>query len=74
MMEEKNEERIKNLLDGIDKEFQGLNHYQRAKFAINQISIWQQKFNEAKGKILRDYIIDAAPSGGIVSQYPEIEA
>ena len=74
MMEENNEERIKNLLDGIDKEFQGLNHYQKAKFAINQISIWQQKFNDAKGKILNENIIDAVHAGGIVGQYPEIEA
>lgn len=73
-MQEQNEERIKNLLDGIDKEFKGLNYHQRAKFAINQISIWQQKFNEAKGKILKENIIDASHVGANVSQYPEIEA
>ncbi len=73
-MDEKNGEKLKTLLNDIDKEFKGLNYMQRAKFAIEQISMWQGKFNEAKGKILRENIIDAFPAGGIVSQYPEIEA
>ncbi|VVB85040.1 Uncharacterised protein [uncultured archaeon] len=42
-MERKNEERTKNPVSGVDKKFQGLNHLQRAKFAIEQISLWQKK-------------------------------
>ncbi len=73
-MDEINGEKLKTLLNEIDKEFHGLNYMQRAKFAIEQISMWQNKFNEAKGKILKENIIEAFPAGGIVSQYPEIEA
>lgn len=45
---EKDTEKIKILLSDVDKEFQKLNHIQRAKFAIEQISAWRQKFDEAK--------------------------
>ena len=69
-----NDAKIKELLSNIDKEFHGLNHYQRAKFAIEQISMWQQRFNEAKCRILKEYIVDATPVSGIISQCPEIEA
>lgn len=58
-------DRIKNLLNDVDKEFQGLDNYQRAKFAIEQISMWQQKFNEAKAKILKHNIVDATLVNGI---------
>ncbi len=68
------EYRIKTLLNDIDKEFEGLNHYQRARLAIEQISIWQQKFNQAKVKILKENIVDATPANGIIGQYPEVEA
>lgn len=73
-MKEKNEDRIKTLMNDICKEFQGFNHYQRAKFAIEQISMWQHKFNEAKDKILKENIVDAAAAGMVMGQYPEIEA
>ncbi len=73
-MEDTNEIKIKTLLTDIDKEFQGLNHYEKAKFAIEQISMWQRKFNEAKNKILKEKFIDATQAGGMISQYPEIEA
>jgi len=73
-MEEKNEARIKILLSDVDKEFSGLNHYRKAKFAIEQISMWQQKFNQAKGKILSENIVDATTKGTILSSYPELEA
>lgn len=73
-MEERNETKIKTLLSDVDKEFRGLNHYRRAKFAIEQISMWQQKFNEAKGKILRENIVDATHTGTILSSYPELDA
>ncbi|MCZ7361855.1 MAG: hypothetical protein O8C58_00705 [Candidatus Methanoperedens sp.] len=69
-----NEDRLKILLSDIDKEFLGLNYYQRAKLAIEQISMWQQRFNDSKGKILRENIVDATPAAGAISQYPEIEA
>lgn len=69
-----NGDRIKTLLNDIDREYQGFNHYQRAKFAIEQIGMWQQKFTEAKGKILKENYVDAAHSGGALGQYPEIEA
>ncbi len=71
-MEEIN--RIKTLLNDVDKEFQGLDHLHKAKFAIEQISLWQQKFNEAKGRIPGEHIVDVASAGMILSQYPEIEA
>ncbi len=45
-MNAKDENRLKTLLNDMDKEFQKLDHLQRAKFAIEQISLWQQKFNE----------------------------
>ncbi len=73
-MEEKNEARIKTLLNDVDKEFRSLNHYRKAKFAIEQISMWQQKFNQAKGKILSENIVDATRTGTILSSYPELEA
>ena len=69
-----NEDRLKILLSDIDKEFLGLNYYQRAKLALEQISMWQQRFNDSKGKILRENIVDATPASGAISQYPEIEA
>ncbi len=71
-MEEIN--RIKTLLNDVDKEFQGLDHLHKAKFAIEQISLWQQKFNDAKVRIQRDYIVDVTSAGEILSQYPEFEA
>lgn len=50
----KNEDRIKNLLNDIDKEYHEFNLCQRAKFAMEQISMWQQKFIEAKEKIFKE--------------------
>lgn len=73
-MVEKNEDKIKALLSDVDKEFQGLNHLQRAKFAIEQISTWQHKFNEAKVRILNENIVDATRMQSAISQYPEMEA
>ena len=72
-MIEKNEDKIKTLLSDVDKEFRGLNHYRRAKFAIEQIGMWQQKFNEAKGKILRENIVDATYTCTTLSSYPELD-
>ena len=71
---EANENKLRTLLSDVEKEFKGLNHYQQAKFAIEQISLWQQKFNDAKGKILKENLVDATPAGRMISQVPEIEA
>jgi hypothetical protein len=71
---ENGEDKIKALLNDVNKEFLGLNHYQRAKFAIEQISTWQQKFNEAKGRIQRENIVEINSSTLPLSEVPEIEA
>ncbi len=73
-MDENTGKKMKVLLNDVDKEFQGLNYYQRAKFAIEQISMWQQKFNEAKVRIQRESIVEITPPSEILGQYPEIEA
>ena len=74
IMEENGENKIKALLNDVDKEFLGLNHYQRAKFAIEQISTWQQKFNEAKVRIQKENSVEINSSFSTLGQYPEIEA
>ena len=71
---ENGEDKIKALLNDVDKEFLGLNHYQRAKFAIEQISTWQQKFNEAKGRIQRENIVEVSSATLTPSEHPEIES
>ncbi len=73
-MREKNEDRIKMLLNDVDKEFKQLGHLQRAKFAIEQISMWQRKFSEAKCKIQRENFVDTVAAADVIGQYPEIEA
>ncbi len=73
-MEENGEDKIKALLNDVNKEFLGLNHYQRAKFAIEQISTWQQKFNEAKVRIQRENIVEVSSATLTLSEVPEIEA
>ena len=74
IMEENSENKIKALLDDVNKEFMGLNHYQRAKFAIEQISTWQQKFNEAKIRIQKENIVEITSATSTLGQFPEIEA
>ncbi len=76
-METKNEDRIKNLLSEIDKEFCKLAPHMRAKFAIEQISVWQQRFNEAKCTAVKGKVknfVDATCEFKIINQFPEIEA
>ncbi|VVB96345.1 Uncharacterised protein [uncultured archaeon] len=73
-MEENSENKIKALLDDVNKEFMGLNHYQRAKFAIEQISTCQQKFNEAKIRIQKENIVEITSATSTLGQFPEIEA
>ncbi len=53
-MDKKYEDRIKNLLSEIDKEFNKLAPHARAKFAIEQISVWQQRFNESKYPVVKE--------------------
>ncbi len=77
MMDKKNEDRIKNLLSEIDKEFCKLAPHMRAKFAIEQISVWQQRFNEAKYTAVKENVknfVDATHEFEIISESPEIEA
>ncbi|MCZ7401253.1 MAG: hypothetical protein O8C61_03435 [Candidatus Methanoperedens sp.] len=57
-------------MDDVNKKFLGLNHHQRAKFAIGQISTWQQKFNEAKGRIQRKNIVEINSTTSTLGQYP----
>jgi hypothetical protein len=73
-MKENGEDKIRALLNDLNEEFLGLNHYQRAKFAIEQISTWQQKFNEAKVRIQRENIVEINSTTLTLSEYPEIEA
>lgn len=73
-MGEKNEDKIKILLSDVDKEFQRLNPYVKAKFAIEQISVWQQKYYEAKNKIHKDDVIDATSERTVIGQDAELEA
>ncbi len=48
------EDKIGILLSDVEREFYRLPPYKRAKFAIEQISMWQQKFNEAKDKVVKE--------------------
>ena len=73
-MGEKNEDKIKILLGDVDKEFQRLNPYVKAKFAIEQISVWQQKYYEAKNKINKDDLIDATSERTMIGQDAELDA
>ncbi len=73
-MGETKDNKIKTLLDDIDKEFQMLAPSLRAKFAIEQISVWQRKFNEAKGQILKEDFVDATSEPRVIGQDAEIDS
>ncbi|SNQ60640.1 hypothetical protein [Candidatus Methanoperedens nitratireducens] len=73
-MGDKNEDKIKILLGDVDKEFQRLNPYVKAKFAIEQISVWQQKYYEAKNKINKEDLIDATSERTVIGQDAELDA
>ncbi|KCZ71796.1 hypothetical protein ANME2D_01851 [Candidatus Methanoperedens nitroreducens] len=73
-MGEKIEDKIRSLLNDIDKEFQRLTPHVGAKFAIEQISMWQQKFNEAKSKILKENVVDATSERKVIGQDAEIDS
>jgi hypothetical protein len=53
-MEGINGDKIKIILNDLDEEFYRFNDYHRAKFAIDQIGRWQQKFKEVKKEIPED--------------------
>ncbi len=72
-MEEKNKE-LKMLLQNIDREFYRLAPVKQAKFAIEQINVWQQKFNEAKHKVPIENFVNSKHESEILNQYAEIEA
>ncbi len=59
-MEGKNKE-LKILLQDVDREFYRLAPVMQAKFAIEQINVWQQKFNEAKHNVPEENIINLSP-------------
>jgi predicted transposase YbfD/YdcC len=73
-MGDKNEDKIKVLLSDVDKEFQRLNPYVKAKFAIEQISVWQQKYHEAKNKIHKESFVDATSERTVIGQDAELDA
>lgn len=72
-MEEQNKNRLKILLCDVDQEFCRLTPYMQAKLAIEQISMWQQKFNEAKNKVLKENFVEVTRKYNIINQYAEIE-
>ena len=73
-MGEKNDDRIKALLGDVDREFRRLPPYLQAKFAIEQISVWQHKFNQAKNDILKDNFVDATVERNVIGQDAEIDS
>ncbi len=68
----KMEDRIKSLLNDVDKEFYKLDPCMQAKFALEQVSIWQQKFNESKDKAIKENFVDATRECKRINQSPEI--
>ena len=71
-MDEKNKT-LKILLRDVDQEFYKLTPVIRAKFAIEQINIWQQKFNEAKHKVPIENFVYSTRDDKIINQDTEIE-
>lgn len=72
-MEEKNKQ-LKILLQDVDREFYRLAPVMQAKFAIEQINIWQHKFNEAKHKVPIENVVHSTGEAKLINQYVEIEA
>lgn len=71
-MEQKNKE-LKILLGYVDREFYKLTPVMRAKLAIEQINLWQQKFNEAKQKVPRENFVYSTREDKIINQDAELE-
>ncbi len=57
-MTEKNGDGIKILLNDVDKEFYRLMPHLQVRFAIEQISVWQWRFNEAKNNTFKENFVD----------------
>ncbi len=72
--DEKKENKIKTLLSDVNKEFHMLNPCQQAMFAIEQLTMWRQKYDEAKSKIPKENFANDVPKYGIISQYPDMDA
>ena len=53
-MEEIIDNKMGVLLCEIDKEFHKLNNYNRAKFAIEQMSLWREKLNSTQKEIPKE--------------------
>ncbi len=53
-MNRENDNRIKTLLSAVDQEFYSLTPNQQAEFSIEQIRIWQQRFNKEREQILKE--------------------
>ncbi len=70
-MKEKNEDGIKILLNDVDKEFYRLTPDLQVRFAEEQISIWQQRFKEAKNNALKENLVDTTLKQN-KQHYPQI--
>ncbi len=53
-MNRENDNRIKTLLSAVDQEFYSLTPNQQAKFSMEQIRIWQQRFDKEREQILKE--------------------
>lgn len=51
--------KIKNLLEELNMACSQLDSYRQAKFALEQVSAWNQRFMDAKRKIPSYKIVDA---------------
>ena len=65
---------LKILLQDVDREFYRLAPLMQAKFAIEQMNMWQQKFNETKNKVPIENYVHSTDEAKIINQYAEIEA
>ncbi len=61
-MEEKNKDGIKILLNDVDKEFCRQAPHLQVRLAIEQMRIWQRRFNEAKNNALKENFVDTTLS------------
>lgn len=62
-----NNKQLKNLLQDVDREFYSLAPVMQAKFAIEQINMWQHKFNEAKHKVPIEKFVDSTHEAKIIT-------
>jgi hypothetical protein len=62
---------LKILLQDVDREFYRLAPAVQAKFAIEQINMWQHKFNEAKNKVPIERFVNSTYGAKIIDQCAE---